>query len=66
MAAGRQHAYCELTIKAWDAAAAVLLVQEAGGRTNVFLTEECLTKGNRIIACTQKLREVLEKAMDVG
>jgi myo-inositol-1(or 4)-monophosphatase len=65
VAMGRQDAYCELHINAWDAAAAVLLVEEAGGWTNEFLTEECLRNGNRVIACTPKLRAVLEDAMDV-
>jgi myo-inositol-1(or 4)-monophosphatase len=64
VAMGRQDAYCELHINSWDAAAAVLIVEEAGGWVNEFLTEECLTKGNRVIACTPKLRAVLERAMD--
>jgi myo-inositol-1(or 4)-monophosphatase len=64
VAMGRQDAYCELHINAWDAAAAVLLVAEAGGWTNDFLSEECLTKGNRVIACTPHLRAVLESAMN--
>ena len=42
VAAGRQDAYCELHINAWDAAAAVLLIEEAGGWTNDFLTAQCL------------------------
>jgi myo-inositol-1(or 4)-monophosphatase len=64
VAMGRQDAYCELHINSWDAAAAVLIVEEAGGWVNDFLTEECLAKGNRVIACTPKLRAVLEKAME--
>ncbi|TAL94849.1 MAG: inositol monophosphatase [Paraburkholderia sp.] len=65
VAAGRQDAYCELHINAWDAAAAVLLIEEAGGWTNDFLTQACLQHGNRVIGCTPKLREVLEEAMRV-
>jgi myo-inositol-1(or 4)-monophosphatase len=65
VAMGRQDAYCELHINSWDAAAAVLLVEEAGGWTNDFLTTECLKAGNRVIACTPALRAVLEVAMDV-
>lgn len=65
VAMGRQDAYCELHINAWDAAAAVLLVEEAGGWVNDFLTEECLRSGNRVIACTPNLRALLEDAMDV-
>lgn len=65
VAAGRQDAYCELHINSWDAAAAVLIVQEAGGWTNDFLTPDCLRQGNRVIACTPGLRAVLEDAMSV-
>lgn len=65
VAAGRQDAYCELHINAWDAAAAVLLIEEAGGWTNDFLTAQCLERGNRVIGCTPKLREALEIAMHV-
>ncbi len=65
VAMGRQDAYCELHINAWDAAAAVLLIEEAGGWTNDFLTEECLRKGNRVIGCTPGLRPALESAMNV-
>jgi myo-inositol-1(or 4)-monophosphatase len=63
VAMGRQDAYCELHINAWDAAAAVLIVQEAGGWTNDFLTPQCLLEGNRVIACTPALRVTLEDAM---
>jgi myo-inositol-1(or 4)-monophosphatase len=65
VAMGRQDAYCELHINAWDAAAAVLLVNEAGGWTNEFLTQACLRHGNRVIACTPHLRGALESAMNV-
>ncbi len=63
VAAGRQDAYCELHINAWDAAAAVLIVREAGGWTNDFLTEDCLVHGNQVIACTPALRDHLVGAM---
>jgi myo-inositol-1(or 4)-monophosphatase len=64
VAAGRQDAYCELHINAWDAAAGVLLIEEAGGWINDFLTAECLIKGNRVIGCTPALREAMVSAMD--
>ncbi|MDR5826197.1 inositol monophosphatase family protein [Caballeronia sp. LZ043] len=63
VAIGRQDAYCELHINSWDAAAAVLLVQEAGGWTNEFMTPACITEGNCVIACSQGLRRDLEAAM---
>jgi myo-inositol-1(or 4)-monophosphatase len=65
VAMGRQDAYCELHINSWDAAAAVLLVEEAGGWANDFLTPECLRSGNRVIVCTPALREHIERAMDI-
>lgn len=64
VAMGRQDAYCELHINAWDAAAAVLLIEEAGGWTNDFLTPECLIRGNRVIGCTPGLRDAIVAAMD--
>ncbi|WLI77558.1 inositol monophosphatase family protein [Kosakonia sp. H02] len=66
VAMGRQDAYCELHINAWDAAAAVLIVQEAGGWTNHFLTPECLQRGNEVIACTPQLQNIIEKSMLLG
>ena len=57
VAAGRRDAYLELHINAWDAAAAILLVEEAGGWVNDFLTPACLTRGNPVAACAPGLRE---------
>jgi myo-inositol-1(or 4)-monophosphatase len=65
VAMGRQDAYCELHINSWDAAAAVLLVEEAGGWANDFLTAECLRNGNRVMVCTPALREHIERAMEI-
>ena len=55
VAAGRSEAYCELHINAWDCAAGILLVQEAGGYTNDFFSGEGLTKGNPLIATNHAL-----------
>jgi len=55
VAAGRSEAYCELHINAWDCAAGILLVQEAGGFTNHFFAGEGLTKGNPLIATNHAL-----------
>lgn len=65
VAMGRQDAYCELHINAWDAAAAVLIVEEAGGWVNDFLTKECFTQGNQVIACTPGLRGWMETLLNV-
>ena len=55
VAAGRSEAYCELHINAWDCAAGILLVQEAGGYTNDFFAGEGLTKGNPVIGTNHAL-----------
>jgi myo-inositol-1(or 4)-monophosphatase len=55
VAAGRSEAYCELHINAWDCAAGILLVQEAGGHTNDFFTGAGLTAGNPVIATNDAL-----------
>ena len=44
VAAGRVEAYCELHINAWDCAAGILLVQEAGGCTNDFFAGDGLAR----------------------
>ncbi len=50
VAAGRSEAYVEAHINAWDVAAGLLLVEEAGGRVNDFWTANALEKGNAILA----------------
>jgi myo-inositol-1(or 4)-monophosphatase len=55
VAAGRSEAYCELHINAWDCAAGILLVREAGGYTNDFFAGEGLTEGNPVIGTNRAL-----------
>jgi myo-inositol-1(or 4)-monophosphatase len=55
VAAGRSEAYCELHINAWDCAAGILLVCEAGGHTNEFFARDGLVAGNPIIATNDAL-----------
>jgi myo-inositol-1(or 4)-monophosphatase len=50
VAAGRSEAYCELHINAWDCAAGILLVREAGGHSNDFFASDGLIAGNPLIA----------------
>ena len=61
-AAGRYLGYYEAHINAWDAAAGIALVREAGGWTNDFLANDCLAKGNAVLACApgvaRQLREI--------
>ena len=55
VAAGRSEAYCELHINAWDCAAGILLVREAGGHTNDFFGGDALASGNPLIATNDAL-----------
>ncbi len=55
VAAGRSDAYVELHINAWDVAAGLLLVTEAGGRVNDFWTPGALQTGNPVLACNAAL-----------
>jgi myo-inositol-1(or 4)-monophosphatase len=55
VAAGRSEAYCELHINAWDCAAGIVLVREAGGHTNDFFAGDGLAAGNPLIATNHAL-----------
>jgi myo-inositol-1(or 4)-monophosphatase len=61
VAAGRLDAYCELHINSWDCLAGLLLIQEAGGWTNNFLTGDALSKGNPVLGCTPGLADELQR-----
>ena len=50
VAAGRVEGYCELHINAWDCAAGIVLVREAGGVTNDFFAGDGLTVGAALLA----------------
>ena len=47
---GRLLGYVEPHINSWDCLAALLVITEAGGRTNDFLTGDALLRGNRVVA----------------
>lgn len=55
VAAGRSEGYCELHINAWDCAAGIVLVQEAGGFTNPFFAGEGVARGNPLLATNAAL-----------
>jgi myo-inositol-1(or 4)-monophosphatase len=59
VASGRLDGFIELHLNAWDVAAGIVLVQEAGGWTNDFFAGDGLEKGNPIIAATPGLRDEL-------
>jgi myo-inositol-1(or 4)-monophosphatase len=65
VAAGRVEGYCELHINAWDCAAGILLVQEAGGRTNDFFRGEALSSGNPILATNAALCATLAAVVGI-
>ena len=50
VAASRLIAYYEPHMNAWDCLAGLLLVREAGGWTNDFMSEDALTAGNMAVA----------------
>ena len=50
VAAGRLIGYFEPHINAWDTAAGIILINEAGGKTNDFLQNNGLINGNYILA----------------
>jgi myo-inositol-1(or 4)-monophosphatase len=59
VAMGRLDGYCDQHIYAWDALAGILLVHEAGGKTNAFLNASTLKSGNAILAANPRLIEAL-------
>ena len=65
VAAGRVEAYCELHINAWDCAAGILLVREAGGQTNDFFAGHGLTDGNPLIATNHALQGALSAVIEL-
>ncbi len=65
VAAGRVEAYCELHINSWDCAAGLLLVREAGGRTNDFFADGGLMAGNALIATNAALGADLSRIVGI-
>lgn len=65
VAAGRSEAYCELHINAWDCAAGMVLVREAGGFCNDFFAGDGLAEGNPLIATNAVLRDRLAATIGI-
>lgn len=59
VACGLADGYVELHMNAWDAAAGLLLVSEAGGFTNDFMADDGIRSGNLLIACTPEIAPTL-------
>ena len=68
VAAGRIEAYAELHINAWDCAAGILLVQEAGGHCNDFFTADGagVRDGNVLVATNHALAATLEPVIGIA
>ncbi|MCS3432259.1 inositol monophosphatase [Klebsiella sp. BIGb0407] len=61
VASGLVHAYYEEYINSWDVLAGLLLITEAGGKSNAFLDNEGLLKGNAVLAgCPAVLSRISE------
>ena len=57
VSAGRIECYAEQHINAWDVAAGLLLVTEAGGRINPFWANDGLRHGNAVLASNALLAD---------
>ncbi|MBX3620955.1 MAG: inositol monophosphatase [Rhizobacter sp.] len=64
VAAGRLIGYYEPHINAWDCLAGIVLVREAGGRVNDFLSTDGLAHGNPIVAAGPQLYATLVTTID--
>ena len=65
VAAGRVEGYAELHINAWDCAAGIVLVREAGGCTNDFFAGDGLRAGNPLIATNAALCDKLAAVVGI-
>ena len=66
VAAGRSDAYVEMHINAWDVAAGLLVVTEAGGVVNHFWTSQALRDGNAVLASNAALASAVSAASGVA
>lgn len=60
VASGSLIGYVEQHINSWDCLGAIAIIQAAGGKTNDFLANDGLWKGNRLIAGPEALYPTLE------
>jgi myo-inositol-1(or 4)-monophosphatase len=61
VACGRLLGYIEPHINSWDCLGAIAVIHAAGLKTNDFLAEDGLTRGNRILAGTEAVYAELER-----
>jgi myo-inositol-1(or 4)-monophosphatase len=60
VASGSLIGYVEQHINSWNCLGALAIIQAAGGKTNEFLANDGLWKGNRLIAGPEALYPTLE------
>jgi len=65
VASGKLDAFFEAKLSPWDALAGQLIVREAGGRTNDYLADDGLLKGNSVLASNFPLYDALAAAFGV-
>jgi myo-inositol-1(or 4)-monophosphatase len=63
VADGRIEAAAEIHINAWDVAAGIVMVREAGGWANDFLANDGLSRGNPILAAAPGMKDFLIQIM---
>jgi myo-inositol-1(or 4)-monophosphatase len=56
--------YYEPHINSWDCLAGLIMVDEAGGATNDFLSGEGLLKGNPIIVSASGIKDSLRQMIN--
>ncbi len=66
VACGRFDGFWELDLKAWDIAAGVLIVKEAGGRVSDFSGDELDLYGNEILASNGLIHEEMVQVLQEG
>jgi myo-inositol-1(or 4)-monophosphatase len=60
VADGKLDGFIEARLSAWDVAAGIVLVREAGGWTNDFFAGDGLRRGNAMLAAAPGLREEIQ------
>ncbi|GAN53765.1 inositol monophosphatase family protein [Tanticharoenia sakaeratensis] len=65
VASGRLDGYLEIVINLWDVAAALVLLEEAGGRASPFLRDGGLTGGATLLVAAPGIADALSDAVGV-
>ena len=63
VACGRLLGYVEPHINSWDCLGAIAVIDAAGGRTNDYLRDDALLRGNRIVAGPPAVYEALDAVL---